>query len=150
MLVKDLYLDCIRYEESSLAHYIHHLLAEKKISIDDHFSQEDLEQADHQKVAEMIQKNVLGFHKIRIYSLKMNQKEFVFIFAISEQEAIQFYNQTFKQAPLNCHEYPLDFQLTRGNDVVSFREMRKEFASFPAIAGDFKMRYKITFKIRNC
>lgn len=32
----------------------------------------------------------------------------------------------------------LDFQLARGNDVISFRDMRKEFESFPAIAGYFK------------
>ena len=81
MFVKDVYQDCLRYEESSLAHYIHHLLAEKKISLDDDISKIDLNQADHQKVAEMIQNNVLGFHKIGIYSLKMNQKDFVFIFA---------------------------------------------------------------------
>ena len=121
-----------------MAHYIHHLLAEKKISLDDDISKIDLDQADHQKVAEMIQNNVLGFHKIGIYSLKMNQKDFVFIFAASEQEAIQYYTKTFHQTPLNCHEYSLDFQLDRGNDVISFRDMRKEFESFPAIAGYFK------------
>ena len=86
----------------------------------------------------MIRNNVLGIHKIRVYSLKMNQKDFVFIFAASEQEAIQFYTKTFHQSPLNCHEYSLDFQLYRGNDVISFRDMRKEFESFPAIAGYFK------------
>nr|WP_263327113.1 hypothetical protein [Neobacillus sp. Marseille-Q6967] len=77
MNVKELYLDSLRFEESSLAHYIHHLLAEQKISLDDNISKLDLDQADHQKVAEMIQNNVLGFHKIGIYSLKMNQKDFV-------------------------------------------------------------------------
>nr|WP_263326288.1 hypothetical protein [Neobacillus sp. Marseille-Q6967] len=138
MFVKELYMDCLRFEESSLAHYIHHLLAEQKISLDDNISILDLDQADHQKVAEMIQNNVLGFHKIGIYSLKMNQKDFVFIFAASKQEAIQFYSKTFHQSPLNCNEYPLDFQLARGNDVISFRDMRKEFESFPAIAGYFK------------
>ena len=64
MIVKDLYLDCFRYEESSLAHYIHHLLAEQKISLDDNISKIDLDQADHQKVAELIQNNVLGFIKL--------------------------------------------------------------------------------------
>lgn len=73
-----------------------------------------------------------------IYSLKMNQKDFVFIFAASKEEAIQFYTKTFHQTPLNCHEYSLDFLLTRGNDVNSFRDIRKEFIRFPAIAGYFK------------
>jgi hypothetical protein len=77
MLVKDVYLDSFYYEESTLAHFIHHLLAEKKISLDDDMSKLDFDQADQQKVAEMIQNNVLGFHKICIYSLKMNQKDFI-------------------------------------------------------------------------
>jgi len=135
MSVKDIYMNCLRYEESTLAHYIHHLLAAKKIALEDDFSIKDLEKADHQKVKELIQNNVLGFHKVGIYSLKMNQEYFVFIFASNNQEAIRFYAKTFHQNPLNCHEYSLDCQIDRGNDGISFRDMRKEFASFPAIAG---------------
>ena len=138
MVVKELYQDSFRFEESSLAHYIYYLLAEQKISLDDHISKLDFNQADHEKVAELIQTNFLGFHKICIYSLKMDQKVFVFIFAASEDEAIQLYTETFHRKPLNCHEYPLDFELTRGNGVISFRDMRKDFMSFPAIAGYFK------------
>jgi hypothetical protein len=138
VIVKDLYLDAIRFEESSLAHYIHHLLEEGRISLDGNISRIDFDQADHQRVAEMIENNVLGFHKVGIYSLKMNQSDFVFIFSESEHKAIQFYIETFHFAPLNCHEYSLDFELVRGNGVISFREMRKEFMSFPAVAGYFK------------
>ncbi|MFD0826416.1 hypothetical protein ACT8ZR_12195 [Neobacillus sp. M.A.Huq-85] len=137
MLVKDLYQDCLLYEETPLAYYLYHLLAEKKISLECDSSKIDLSQADHQKVAEMIENNVLGFHKVGIYSLKMNQKAFAFIYAGSQDEAIQFYVQSFHKTPLNCHEYPLDLELARGKGVISFREMKKEFKSFPAIAGCF-------------
>ena len=137
MLVKDLYRNSLYYEESTLAHYIHHLLAEQKISLDDDLSKLDFELADHQKVAEMIQTNVLGFHKVGIYSLKMNRYDFVFLFARSKQEAIEYYRKRFQQTPLNCHEYSLDYQLFRGKEVISFRDMRKEFESFPAVAGYF-------------
>ncbi|MEH6906229.1 hypothetical protein CN481_22905 [Bacillus sp. AFS006103] len=140
MIVKDLYMDCFRYEESALAHYIHHLLEEKKISLDDNISKNDLDKADHQKVKLMIQNNVLGFHKVGIFSLKMNQKDFVFIFAATDREAIQFYTETFHQSPVNCHEYSLDFELTRGKGGISFRDMRKEFEDFPAIAGYFERK----------
>jgi hypothetical protein len=85
----------------------------------------------------MIQNNVLGINKIRVYSLKMNQKDFVFIYSASQQEAIQFYTKTFHQTPLNCHEYSIDFQLARGNNVISFRDLRKEYKRFPVIAGYF-------------
>jgi hypothetical protein len=111
------------------------LLAEKKISLDHDISKIDLNQADHQKVESKIQNNVLGFHKVGIYSLKMNQKAFVFIYAGSEEEAIQFYTESFHKLPLNCHEYSLEFKLARGNGVISFRDMKKEYESFPAIAG---------------
>jgi hypothetical protein len=138
MLVRDVYLYCIRNEESSLAHCIHHLLAEKKVSLDDDMSKIDLNHVDHQKVAEMVQNNVLGFHKVSIYSLRRSQKEFVFIYAVSQQDAIQYYTETFLQTPWNCQEYPLDFELARGNAVVTFRDLRKEFVSFPAMAGYFE------------
>lgn len=118
-----------------MAHYLYHLVSEKKISLKDDISKLDLDKADHQKVAEMIQNNVLGFHRINIYSLKMNQKDFVFIFARSHQEAIQFYARTFQQTPMNCHEYPLDFEIVRGNEVITFRKMRKKFMNLPAVAG---------------
>jgi hypothetical protein len=85
MLVKEAYFDSLRFQESALAHYIHHLLGEMKISLDDDMSKIDLQQADHQKVRELIQNNVLGIHKVGIYSLKMNQKDFIFIFAASKK-----------------------------------------------------------------
>jgi hypothetical protein len=135
MLIKEAFLDSLRNEESSLAHYIQYLLAEKKLSLEDDISKLNFDLANHQKVAEMIRNNVLGIYKVRVYSLKMNQKDFVFIFACSEEEAIQYYTKTFLQRPWNCHEHLLDFQFYRGNEVISFRDMRKECDRFPAIAG---------------
>ncbi|MBD8069855.1 hypothetical protein [Bacillus sp. PS06] len=135
MLVKELYHDCLLYEESTLAHYINHLLSERKISLEDNISQLDLNQADHIKVAEMIEKNILGIHPIRIYSLKKNKHEFVFIFAHSAEEAKQFFSRTFYQLPINCHEYPLEVEMARGKSGISFREMKKEFSQFPAVVG---------------
>jgi hypothetical protein len=138
MLVRDVYLDSLRYEETSLAHCIHHLLEEKKISLDDDMSQLDFNQANLQIVAEMVGNNVLGFQKLNIFSLKRSKNEFVFIFAAKQQDAIQLYTETYHQLPLNCLEYLLDFQLTRGNEVISFREMRKDFMSFPSVVGCYR------------
>lgn len=137
MLVREMYEYSLLYEDSTLAHSLYHLLAEKKISLDDDMSKIDMKQANHEKIAELVQKNVLGIRKIGIYSLKMDKKNFVFIYAGSEEEAIEFYRKSFHKYPLNCHEYLLDFELTRGNDVISFREMRREFERFPAVAGYF-------------
>ncbi|WP_226671145.1 hypothetical protein [Metabacillus litoralis] len=137
MLVKELYLESIKLEESPLAHYIYYLLKKQKISLNDDVSQLNLDVADHQKVAELIEKNVLGFHKVAIYSLKMKQNDYVFIFADSKQKAIQFFKETFGHAPMNCHEYSLDCELTRGNNVISFRKMKMEYERFPVVAGFF-------------
>jgi hypothetical protein len=138
MLVRDVYLDSLRYEETSLAHCIHHLLKEKKISLDDDISQIDFNQVNPRKVAEMIGNNVLGIQKMNIFSLKRSKNEFVFIFAARQKDAIQLYTETYHQLPLNCLEFLLDFQLIRGNEIISFRDMRKEFVSFPAVVGCYR------------
>jgi hypothetical protein len=140
MLVKDLYQDCLEYEESSLAHYIHHLLAQGKLSLMNDVSKIDLNQADHQKVKESIQDNLLGIEPVHIFSLKKNANHFVFIFAHSPKEAVAFFKTTFGFKPLNCHEYSLEFEMMRGKVSVTFREMRKEFSSFPAVVGYYRKR----------
>ncbi len=138
MLVRELYHDCLAYEESTLAHYIYHLLSDEKVSLEDDVSQLDLKKADHQKDAEMIEKNVLGFYPVKIYSLKMRVGEFIFVFARSTQEAKEFYVKTFQCTPLNCYEYSLEFEISRGKGSTTFREMKKEFVEFPTVAGIFK------------
>lgn len=137
MLVNDLYLESIQLAESSLAHCIYHLLAEKKISLEDDVSQINFQLVDNHKVKELVQKNVLGMTKVCVFSLKMSKKDFVFVYAASKKEAIQFYLKTFNQYPLNCHEYSLDYQLSRGYSAISFVEMSKEFEIIPAIAKYF-------------
>jgi hypothetical protein len=113
------------------------LLAEKKISLEDDVSQINFQQIDNQQVKELVRKNVLGLTKVGIYSLKMSKMDFVFIYAASKKEAIQFYLKAYNLFPLNCHEYSLDYQLSRGYRAISFREMRKEFEIVPALAGYF-------------
>jgi hypothetical protein len=138
MKVRELYEESLYSEDSFLAHYIYHLLAEQKVSLDDDIAKLIEAQANPQKVNELFQKNVLGIHKVRIYSLKMNAKDFIFIFASNPHQAIKFFTETFQQKPLNCHEYPLEFELIRGKEVVNFREIRRDSTSFPAIAGRFE------------
>lgn len=137
MKVKEVFDYSISHEESPLAHYIFHLYQEKKITSEDDFSKLDFNQADHQKVEEMITNNVLGIYKMNIYALKMNEKDFVYIFAGNSKEATQFFIETYYQHPVYCKESSLDTEFIRGKEIVSFRDMRKEYSSFPAVAGEF-------------
>lgn len=138
MKVRELYEESLYSEESVLAHYIYHLLSEQKVTLEDDIEKINEVQADPQKFAELVRKNVLGIYKVRVYSLKLNARDFIFIFASSPQQATQFFTETFQQRPLNCHEYSLDFELVRGKEVINFREMKKDCNSFPAIAGRFE------------
>ncbi|KQL55261.1 hypothetical protein AN964_18250 [Heyndrickxia shackletonii] len=72
-----MYENLILYEESTLAHSLYYLLAEKKISLDDDVSNIDMNRVNHEKI---VQKNVLDIYKIGIYSLKMDQKTFIIIY----------------------------------------------------------------------
>ena len=91
-----------------------------------------------QKVTDMITRNTLGFQKINLYSLKITQKKFIFIFAASDQAAVNYFTNIFQQRPLNCHEISLDFEISRGNEVTTFRTLKKEFEKFPALVGSFE------------
>lgn len=135
MTIRELYLDAIKYEKIALVYCIYYLLMEEKVSLDEPVEKLDLQQADNEKVAQLIKKNVLGIEKVGIYSLKMNQDEFAMIFAKNEQEAVNHYIKTFHQRPLNCHEISLEFKVIRGKKIMTFRELRQEYDQFPAIAG---------------
>lgn len=131
-------MDSLMYEEGILSYYLFHLLEEKIVALDDDISKLDICQSDHEKVAELIKKNVLGVHSVKVFSLKMAQNKFVFIFAESRVAAIHYYTFTFKKSPLNCIEFLLETEFIRGNEILSFREMKKEHEKFPAVAGYFE------------
>ncbi|KIO62101.1 hypothetical protein B4065_3321 [Caldibacillus thermoamylovorans] len=137
LTVKELLDEAIKYEEKPLVYYIIHLLQKGKISETDD-SNIDFNLADHEEVRRLIEENPLKIEKVRIYSLKKNQKQFMFIFAKSEHEAIEFFVRKFRQKPLNCKEYPLEEEITRENTTKTFREFKKEFIDFPALLGMFE------------
>ncbi|APH04926.1 hypothetical protein [Bacillus weihaiensis] len=143
MVIKELYLRAIQQEESTLAHYLFHLLKEKKIRLEEPVSSLNFDLANHDEVADLIERNVLGFHKVCIYSLKRNKHQYVFIFARSEKSAIQHFITSFHQEPMSCHEHSLNLELVRGKGVISFREMKKEFDTFPAIAGYYQAEQRV-------
>jgi len=136
--VRELYEESIRYEEKTLAHYILHLLQEGHVSLDDDADSLDFTQADHEKIAAMILQNQLGFDDIRVFCLKYDDKLFAFVFAKNSEEAIAFFQKRFKRNPYNCHVYSLDFPMSRGQEFITFREMKKEYDCFPTFIGFYE------------
>lgn len=134
MNVRDVYQDAIRYEEPFMAHYIHCLLSDGKISLDDDASQIIRAEIDQEKFRQAYEKNILGVNKVKIYSLKLNKNQFAFIFAETKQDAMMFFRSKFNRDPVNCYEYDIDFGLLRGKEYVTFRSLRKEHNKFPALA----------------
>lgn len=135
--IKQLFDDSVKYEESTLAHIIWHLLQEGKVKMEDEVSSLDFSQIDNDKLTNMIENNYLGFKQIKVFSLKESDKRFIFIFAKNQNEAVEHFKKTFKKAPINCHEYDMEMRMSSGNRFFSFRELTKEFQSFPVVAGQF-------------
>lgn len=134
MNVRDVYQDAIRYEEPFMAHYIHCLLSDGKINLDDDASKIFRAQINVKKFKQAYGKNILGVNKVKIYSLKLNKNQFAFIFAETKQDAMMFFRSKFNLDPVNCYEYDIDFGLLRGKEYVTFRSLRKEYNKFPALA----------------
>lgn len=135
--IKEMYVESIANGYSFMAHALYYLLREGLVSPDDPSEAIDSKALDYKEVSSLEEENYLGLNVIRSYSLKVEANKFMFVFAKNETEAISFIKRKYGLTPLNCHEYPLDFSLMRGNAFITFREIKKEFSVFPALIGVF-------------
>ena len=136
--VKELFDESIQNDYSFIAHSLYYLLLEGLVSPDDpHTVLNDVE-VDVDLVGEWTKQNYLCISVEKVYSLKIADDEFVFLFAKDPQQAVSFIRNKWKIQPRNCQEYSLDFTIMRGKEFVSFRDMKKDFLSFPAIIGLYK------------
>lgn len=143
--VKDLLNDAMKYEMKGLVYCILYAVKKKYIQpndLEEKFYTTKFTETDNQEIAKLIEQNPLKFEFVKIYSLKMDKYKFAMIYARSREEALQHYGELFKRKPLNCHEFMLDYQVMQGNKPITFREMRKQFNSFPAYAGYMERGYK--------
>lgn len=136
--VREQYEHYIKYEQSYMAHLLHHLLKEGHIKLEDDCNKINYSLVNEAKVNELVEQNYLCFNPIKIYSLKVDDYRFAFVFAKDEAEAKEF-TKSLKHKPRNCHEYMLDIEMERdGGKVLTFRDMKKEHDTFPALAGYFE------------
>ncbi len=136
--VKELFDECIQNDYSFMAHSLYYLLREGLVSPDDPHTVLDDVEIDVDLVGEWTEQNFLGISVEKVYSLKIAADEFVFVFAKDPQQAVSFIKNKWKIQPRNCQEYSLDFTIMRGKEFVSFRDMKKDFLSFPAIIGVYQ------------
>lgn len=143
--VKNLLDDAMKYEMKGLVYCILYALRKKYIQPNDpeeKFFNTRFADTDNEQIARLIESNPLRLDIIKIYSLKMDKRKFAMIYARSREEAIERYKKIFNRTPLNCHEFLLDYEIMQGNKPISYREMRKQFNSFPAYAGYMERGYK--------
>lgn len=135
--VREQFEHCVKYESIYMAHLLHYMLKEGMIKLEDDFSKIDFRKVDGAKVSEMVEQNYLCFLPIKIFSLKVDDYLFAFVFAKTKEEAMEFM-KSLNEKPRNCFEYPLDLEMYREGRVLTFREMKKEHESFPALVGYFE------------
>lgn len=136
--VKELYQTSIEREYSYTAHCLHYLLSNRLVKLDDDAERIDYSLIDMDKVREMEDKNYLCFKPIKVYALKISGYMWAFVFAENENDAIEFTKNELKEHPKKCVEYSLDLEMERGNRILSFREMKKDHATFPALVGYYE------------
>ncbi|KYD28544.1 hypothetical protein ABEV35_10885 [Geobacillus stearothermophilus] len=135
--------EAIRNEAASLIYTLHYFLSTKRLRRDS--TMEELEKAmenateeDKRAIARLVEENPLKVREIHVFSLKIRQGRFAFVFATNEEEAKLFVQHKYGIEPKNCFQYPLDFPMSIGNRFTTFREMAREKNSFPSLAGFYQ------------
>ena len=133
--IKELFDECIQNDYLFIAHTLYYLLLEGLVSPDSRHTILDQVEFDVDLVGEWTKQNYLRIQIEKVYSLKISDDEFVFVFARDAQTATAYIKNNWKIHARNCHEYSLDFTIIRGEECISFRNMKKDFLSFPAVIG---------------
>ncbi|KAA9022025.1 hypothetical protein [Niallia endozanthoxylica] len=136
--IRELFEEAVQNDYSYTAHSLYYLLREGLVSPNDSQTILNHVQVDTHLVGEWTQQNYLCISVEKVYALKLTDDEFVFVFAKNPKQAVDFIQKSWKVSPRNCCEYSLDFSIMRGIEFVSFREIKKDYLTFPAVIGVYK------------
>ena len=137
--IKELYVECIQNPYPYLAYSLYYLLCEGLVFPDDPHTSFDSQLVDREKVDELFKQDFLCLSEIKVYCFKSSREEYAFLFATNSLEARELLIHTYNIQPLSCQESYLDFSILREDKLVTFREMKKDFSSFPALIGFFQL-----------
>ena len=136
--IKELFDECIQNDYSYTAHILYYLLLEGLVLPDSPHTILDHVEFDVDLVCEWTKQNDLRIQIEKVYSLKISDDKFVFVYAKDAQTATAYIKNNWKIQPLNCHEYLLDNTIMSGKEFISFRDLKKDFLSFPALIGFYE------------
>ncbi|MED3747584.1 MULTISPECIES: hypothetical protein [Geobacillus] len=98
---------------------------------------ESATEEDRRAIARLVEENPLKVREIHVFSVKVGQGRFAFVFAADEEEAKSFIRHKYGIEPKNCFQYPLDFPMSIGNRFTTFREMART-KNLPSLAGFYQ------------
>ncbi|WP_424236392.1 hypothetical protein [Bhargavaea ginsengi] len=137
--VMELMQDAIKYDEPLIAHAVMLGIRHGKWSPSDPESVVDWSLLDLEEVRQARDENILGMSKVQVYSSPLGSNRHAIIFAETSLEAATFFLRAFKHKPRVIHHLPHGMDVTTYEsdlkDSQTWREIRNELNTFPAVAG---------------
>lgn len=107
---------------------------------------------DHNEISRMQERNLLGLKLVSLYSSKLEDNQYVFIFAESSMAAKMFYKSLYGKSALNMTDASsrMDMEMWDANEgYITFREMKDRTLDFPAVALVYEKESKTTAQVEH-
>lgn len=141
--VNELFYDCIRFDEEKLAYSIYYLLKNGIKQGNENSNNIDWSLVDVSEVKRMIAANELNLKIIKLYTVPLEDNQFMIIFAESEESARGYFMNEMGELPKKIIEMPqtkmeTSFWLEDKRQFISLRKLREDKVVFPCTALIFK------------
>lgn len=137
--VNELFYDCIRFDEEMLAYSVYYLLKNGIKQGHENAASIDWGLVDDAEIKRMMAVNELNLRIIRLYSIPLENRQYMIIFAESEESARGHYLNVMGELPLKVIEMPqskmeTSFWFDDRKQYLSLRELKDENITFPCTA----------------
>lgn len=139
MTIGERFQEALQYEEPLTAHAITLGIRKGLWNLTDPDDRLDWSQLDADEVWAARDSNELGMNPVKLYSSPLGGNQHAIIMAETVQEASSAFSQAFKSKPRVIHHLPHGMDVTTYEkdltDAQTWREIRNELNTFPAVAG---------------